>query len=91
MSGRLSLDRVSLHLSRLTIQGPSLNPKPPASSAHSGRVRFQQIALGQHAAQIRSQTAFEDEDDDEYEDDPANRLRIGDTSTIRIFTHNLSI
>jgi hypothetical protein len=69
MSGRLSLDRVSLHLSRLTIQGPSLNPKPPASSAHSGRVRFQQIALGQHAAQIRSQTAFEDEDDDEYEDE----------------------
>ena len=32
-------------------------------------MRFQQIALGQRAAQIRSQTAFEDEDDDEYEDE----------------------
>jgi hypothetical protein len=32
-------------------------------------VRFQQIALGQYAAQIRRYTAFEDEDDDEYEDE----------------------
>jgi hypothetical protein len=57
------LDRPAFHGAR------RLNPTLSASSAHPCGMRFQQIALGQHAAQIRSQTAFEDEDDDEYEDE----------------------